>query len=73
MLPTPLQHRLDFAEHELSSPVMHHTTTSASPAAPIPAQVEDARAEAEALRRLVKLKTRELKNIRRLAQVSWNK
>lgn len=32
-------------------------------------QVEDARAEAEALRRLVKLKARELKNIRRLAQV----
>lgn len=31
-------------------------------------QVADAQAEAEALRRLVKLKTRELKNIRRLAQ-----
>ncbi len=28
----------------------------------------DAEAEAEALRRLVKLKTRELKNVRRLAQ-----
>lgn len=33
-------------------------------------QVEEARAEAEALRRLIKLKTRELKNVRRLAQVS---
>jgi F0F1-type ATP synthase membrane subunit b/b' len=31
-------------------------------------QVSDAQAEAEALRRLVKLKTRELKNVRRLAQ-----
>ena len=31
-------------------------------------QVTDAQAEVEALRRLVKLKTRELKNIRRLAQ-----
>lgn len=32
-------------------------------------QVGEARAEGEALRRLVKLKTRELKNVRRLAQV----
>ncbi|KAL6746692.1 flagellar/basal body protein [Haematococcus lacustris] len=32
------------------------------------AQVEEARAEGEALRRLIKLKTRELKNVRRLAQ-----
>ncbi|GAX85577.1 hypothetical protein CEUSTIGMA_g12992.t1 [Chlamydomonas eustigma] len=31
-------------------------------------QISDAQAEAEALRRLVKLKTRELKNVRRLAQ-----
>lgn len=31
-------------------------------------QIADAAAETEALRRLVKLKTRELKNIRRLAQ-----
>ncbi len=32
-------------------------------------QVQEAREEVEALRRLVKLKTRELKNVRRLAQV----
>ncbi len=32
-------------------------------------QVEEARAETEALRRLIKLKTKELKNVRRLAQV----
>lgn len=32
-------------------------------------QVAEAHAEVEALRRLVKLKTRELKNVRRLAQV----
>lgn len=31
-------------------------------------QVAEARAEGESLRRLVKLKTRELKNVRRLAQ-----
>lgn len=35
---------------------------------PLPAQVAEAQAEVEALRRLVKLKTRELKNTRRLAQ-----